>query len=158
MNARTKDRSSGYTDVARAYAEQVVAGEILAFRWVQRACQRQLDDLAKFKGKASPYLFNPKLTDKDGRSFQPADNLCAFIERLRHAELVKQSLLGRQVPSKYAPSGRFFVLAHHKTYQRPWCLAQRRPRYLRHRLGARRCDVWLNPVTGWPSAARNTLL
>lgn len=38
--------------IARQYAEQVVAGEILACRWVQRACQRQLDDLAKFKGKA----------------------------------------------------------------------------------------------------------
>ncbi|NCV15390.1 MAG: hypothetical protein EBV49_12960, partial [Betaproteobacteria bacterium] len=67
MNARAKARSSSYTAAARAYAERVVAGEILACQWVQRACQRQLDDLAKFKGKASPYLFNPKLTDKDGR-------------------------------------------------------------------------------------------
>jgi len=67
MNACAKDRSSGYTDVARAYAEQVVAGEILACRWVQRACQRQLDDLARFNGKASPYLFNPKLAaDREG--------------------------------------------------------------------------------------------
>jgi hypothetical protein len=41
-----------------------------------------LDDLAKFKGKVSPYLFNLKLTDTDGRGFQPADNLCALIERL----------------------------------------------------------------------------
>jgi hypothetical protein len=71
MNAQSQPAK-----IARQYAEQVVAGEILACRWVQRACQRQLDDLAKFKGKASPYLFNPKLTDKDGRSFQPADNLC----------------------------------------------------------------------------------
>lgn len=70
--------ASNYAATAKRYAEQVVAGEILACRWVQRACQRQLDDLAKFKGKASPYLFNPKLTDKDGRSFQPADNLCVL--------------------------------------------------------------------------------
>jgi phage terminase large subunit-like protein len=94
MSARPKDRLSGYTDAARAYAEQVVAGEISACRWVQLACQRQLDDLAKFNGKASPYLFNPKLTDKDGRCFQPADNLCAFIERLPH---VKGPLAGEAI-------------------------------------------------------------
>ena len=94
MSARTKDRESDYAMSAKRYAEQVVAGEILACRWVQRACQRQLDDLAKFKGKASAYLFNPKLTDKDGRSFQPADNLCAFIERLPH---VKGPLAGEPI-------------------------------------------------------------
>lgn len=71
-----------YADAARHYAESVVAGDILACRWVQRACQRQLDDLARYKGKASLYCFNPKLTDKQGRTFYPADNLCAFIERL----------------------------------------------------------------------------
>ena len=89
MNAQSQPAK-----IARQYAEQVVAGEILACQWVQRACQRQLDDLAKFKGKASPYLFNPKLTDKDGRSFQPADNLCAFIERLPH---VKGPLAGEPI-------------------------------------------------------------
>ena len=55
--------ATNYAAISKRYAEQVVAGEILACRWVQRACQRQLDDLAKFKGKASPYLFNPKLKD-----------------------------------------------------------------------------------------------
>jgi phage terminase large subunit-like protein len=86
--------ASNYAAIAKRYAEQVVAGEILACRWVQRACQRQLDDLAKFKGKASPYNFNPKLADKDGRSFYPADNLCAFIERLPH---VKGPLAGEAI-------------------------------------------------------------
>ena len=73
----TDPRMSSQTQTAKIAsqcAEQVVAGEILTCRWVKRACQRQLDDLAKFKGKASPYRFNPKLTDKEGRSFQPADN------------------------------------------------------------------------------------
>ena len=70
-----------YVAIAKRYAEQIVAGEILACRWVQRACERQLNDLARFKSKSSPYLFNPKLIDKDGRSFYPADNLCGFIER-----------------------------------------------------------------------------
>ena len=44
--------ASNYAAIAKRYAEQVVAGEILACQWVQRACQRQLDDLLKFKSKA----------------------------------------------------------------------------------------------------------
>ena len=86
--------TENYVDVARKYAQAVVAGDILTCKWVQRACQRQLNDLAKFKGKASPYQFNPKLTDKDGREFRPADNLCAFIERLPH---VKGPLAGETI-------------------------------------------------------------
>ena len=86
--------TSNYVTVARRYAEAVVAGEILACRWVQRACQRQLDDLVRYSGKASPFRFNPKLKDKDGRTFQSADNLCAFIERLPH---VKGPLAGEPI-------------------------------------------------------------
>ena len=86
--------ASPYVTAARRYAEAVVAGDISACRWVQRACQRQLDDLARFKGKSTPYRFNPKLTDKEGRSFHPADNLCAFIERLPH---VKGPLAGEPI-------------------------------------------------------------
>jgi phage terminase large subunit-like protein len=80
--------------MANEYAKHVVAGEILACRWVQLACQRQLDDLKRFKGKNSPYRFNPKLTDKTGREFYPADNICAFIERLPH---VKGPLAGEPI-------------------------------------------------------------
>lgn len=83
-----------YATVARHYAEAVVAGELSACRWVKQACQRQLDDLARFKGKASPYQFNPKLRDREGRTFLPADNLCAFIERLPH---VKGPLAGEPI-------------------------------------------------------------
>ena len=86
--------TSNYATAARQYAEAVVAGSVPACRWVQRACQRQLDDLARFKGKASAYRFNPKLTDKEGRSYHPADNLCAFIERLPH---VKGPLAGQPI-------------------------------------------------------------
>ena len=75
-----------YTAIARRYAEAVVAGDIPTGRWVRLACQRQLDDLARFKGKGSPYRFNPKLTDRAGRPFTPADNICAFIERLPHVK------------------------------------------------------------------------
>jgi phage terminase large subunit-like protein len=87
-------KEGSYSEIAKRYAEQVVACEILTCRWVQRACQRQLNDLAKFKSKSSPYFFNPKLTDKDGRSFYPADNLCGFIERLPH---VKGPLAGEPI-------------------------------------------------------------
>ena len=83
-----------YARIARQYAEAVVAGEIPSCRRVQQACLRQLNDLARFEGKGSPYRFNPKLTDRSGRSFYPADNLCAFIERLPH---VKGPLAGEPI-------------------------------------------------------------
>ena len=83
-----------YAAIARHYAESVVAGDTPACRWVQLACQRQLNDLAKFRGKGSPYRFNPKLTDRTGKAYYPADNLCAFIERLPH---VKGPLAGESI-------------------------------------------------------------
>ena len=78
--------------IARQYAEQVVAGEILACKWVKAACQRQLNDLVLYRGKNSPYRFNPKLVDRHGRVFYPADNLCALIAQLPH---VKGPLAGK---------------------------------------------------------------
>ena len=86
--------TANYATTARRYAEAVVAGDVPACRWVQLACRRQLNDLARFKGKASRYQFNPKLVDKGGRAFHPADNLCAFIERLPH---VKGPLAGEPI-------------------------------------------------------------
>ncbi len=86
--------SSGYATMARQYARDVVAGKMPTCKWVRAACQRQLDDLERFAGKSSSYRFNPKLTDKQGRSFYPADNLCAFIERLPH---VKGPLAGQPI-------------------------------------------------------------
>ena len=64
-----------YTAAARQYAKDVVAGKVLTSKWVRLACQRQIKDLNRFKGKESPYRFNPKLTAKNGRPFYPADNL-----------------------------------------------------------------------------------
>jgi hypothetical protein len=71
---------------------------------VRFACQRQLDDLARVNGKGNPYRFNPKLTDRQGRCFQPADNLCAFVERLPH---VKEPLAGQPI---LLEPGQVFVL------------------------------------------------
>ena len=87
-------RRQSYAVIAKLYAKQVVAGEILACKWVKAACQRQLNDLARYKGKDSPYRFNPKLVDRQGRSFRPADNLCALIEQLPH---VKGPLAGKTI-------------------------------------------------------------
>ncbi|MBA0014135.1 MAG: terminase large subunit [Nitrosospira sp.] len=75
-----------YAAVARQYARDVVAGRISTCKWARQACQRQLDDLERFKGPDSAYRFNPKLNDKSGKAFTPADNLCAFIERLAHVK------------------------------------------------------------------------
>lgn len=83
-----------YTAVAQRYAQAVVAGEIAVCQWVLRACQRQLHDLARFKGRSSPYRFNPVLTDAMGRSYRPADNLCAFVELLPH---IKGPLAGTPI-------------------------------------------------------------
>jgi phage terminase large subunit-like protein len=85
---------SGYAASAKQYAQRVVSGEILTCEWVQKACKRQLDDLIRFKRKSSIYHFNPELLDRHGRPYRPADNLCAFIERLPH---VKGPLASRMI-------------------------------------------------------------
>ncbi|CAM5220376.1 hypothetical protein CDEF62S_00636 [Castellaniella defragrans] len=83
-----------YTEIARRYAQSVVAGEIDACGWVKKACARQLADLDRFKGKATAYRFNPLLTDAAGRKYRPADNLCAFVELLPH---IKGPLAGTPI-------------------------------------------------------------
>ncbi len=79
---------------AKHYAEAVVSKQILTCEWVQKACQRQLDDLVRFKRKSSIFQFNPELLDRHGRPYRPADNLCSFIERLPH---VKGPLAGQMI-------------------------------------------------------------
>lgn len=86
--------SRNYAAIARQYAKEVVAGKILTCKWVKQACQRQLNDLTRFKGKTSPYRFNPQLIDKTDKAYYPVDNLCAFIERLPH---VKGPLAGQPI-------------------------------------------------------------
>jgi phage terminase large subunit-like protein len=85
---------SSYAAVARRYAAMVSAGDIPAGKWVRFACKRQLDDLNRFSGKGSPYQFNPRLQDRTGKIFRPADNVCAFIERLPH---IKGPLAGQLI-------------------------------------------------------------
>jgi len=62
-----------HVDSALAYCKAVLAGKILACKWVRLACQRHLDDLKK---KDWPYKF-----DKG-----KADRACKFIELLPHTK------------------------------------------------------------------------
>ncbi len=83
-----------FADIALHYAEAVVDGSVPACRWVKLACQRQLNDLVRYKGRASSFRFNPKLVSRNGKEFYPAEELCRFIERLPH---VKGPLAGEPI-------------------------------------------------------------
>ena len=55
MDVRKAGAPKDYTAIAKQYAEAVVRGDIAGAKWVRLACQRQLDDLKRFKRKDSPY-------------------------------------------------------------------------------------------------------
>ncbi|HWX01448.1 terminase large subunit [Collimonas sp.] len=65
-----------HVTAANRYAREVVAGKIVACKWVKLACKRHLDDLESAKKKTSKYFF-----DADA-----ADDVCAFIELLPHTK------------------------------------------------------------------------
>lgn len=85
MARRTKTRSPGtaggtrapkdrdYVAIGRRYAEDVVAGRIVAGKWARLACRRHLDDLRRADWD---YRFDP---------WHAAD-VCDFIEKLPHIE------------------------------------------------------------------------
>jgi phage terminase large subunit-like protein len=56
------------------YARSVVAGDVVACKWVKLACQRHLDDLERFTGEDSPFYF-----DDDA-----ANRVCDIVERFPH--------------------------------------------------------------------------
>lgn len=62
-----------YHDIARRYAEDVVAGKILACHWVKQACRRQLADL---KRKNWKYRFDEVKANK----------ICYFVELMPHVK------------------------------------------------------------------------
>lgn len=66
-----------HADRAGRYARDVVAGRVLACRFVRSACQRHLDDLAASKADPSfPFVWSP-----------PAANApCEFIELMPHVK------------------------------------------------------------------------
>lgn len=65
---------SVYVDAALGYARAVVAGDVVACKWVRLACQRQLDDLERSPSADWPWVFNT----------EAAEMPCAFIELLPH--------------------------------------------------------------------------
>lgn len=68
--------SHPHVEAANRYARDVVAGRILACKWVRLACQRHLDDLEKAKTRSYPYRFDKALAEK----------WCRFIELLPHTK------------------------------------------------------------------------
>jgi phage terminase large subunit-like protein len=68
-------RAAGdYVAAATKYARDIVARRIPACALTIAACQRQLDDLKRFRGKPSPYKFDAA----------KAERPCRFIEGLHH--------------------------------------------------------------------------
>jgi len=65
-----------YSNAATRYARHVVAGKIVAGKWVIKACARHLGDLAKSALPSYPYRFDAA---KVGR-------VCRFIEQLPHVK------------------------------------------------------------------------
>lgn len=75
-----------YVEIGLGYARAVVAGDIVACKWVRLACQRQLDDLAREPSEDWPWEFDPV------RAARP----CEFIELLPHIK-GKWAREGRQI-------------------------------------------------------------
>jgi len=68
--------SSPNVNKANKYARDVVAGRVVACRWVRLACQRHLDDLAREKQAKFRYRFDR----------QKAERACKFIQLLPHTK------------------------------------------------------------------------
>ena len=69
-----------FGDIATQYARDVVDGRIPACKWVKLAGQRHLNDLVRADAGAWQYIFNPELTDAEGKLYRPAERICRFAE------------------------------------------------------------------------------
>ncbi|ELY4545828.1 terminase large subunit [Cronobacter sakazakii] len=63
-----------HVNAANRYARDVVAGKILACRYVKLACKRHLDDLERAKDARWPYRFDR----------EAAERFCRFSEKMPH--------------------------------------------------------------------------
>lgn len=68
--------SRNYVQIARQYADDVIAGKIPACKWVKLAAKRQISDLQKYSGPRSTYVFDET----------EAGRVCKFIELLTHTK------------------------------------------------------------------------
>lgn len=78
------DIEQPFADIATQYARDVVEGRILACKWVRLAARRHLNDLARSEAGDWPYVFNPELTDPQGKTYRPAERICRFAELMPH--------------------------------------------------------------------------
>ncbi|MFJ9451499.1 terminase large subunit [Herbaspirillum sp. NPDC101397] len=65
-----------HVTAANRYAREVVAGKVVACKWVRLACQRHLDGLKKAERKTSKYVFD----------VETAEKACRFVELLPHTK------------------------------------------------------------------------
>jgi phage terminase large subunit-like protein len=96
-----------FADIATGYAQDVVAGKIVACKWHRLACQRHLKDLERSRNGAMPYVWNPELTDSKGKLYLPAERICKFAELMPH---IKGDWAGRGELIKLEP-WQVFILA-----------------------------------------------
>lgn len=75
-------------DAANKYARDVVAGDVVACKWIRLACQRHLDDLRSSRSEEYPYYFD----------HPAAERVCKFVQRMPHTK------------GKWASSGDLFAL------------------------------------------------
>lgn len=76
--------SKDFGAIATQYARDVVDGKIIANKYHRLACQRHLDDLVKSEQPDYPYHFSPELIDVNGKTYRPAQRICAFAELMPH--------------------------------------------------------------------------
>jgi phage terminase large subunit-like protein len=70
----TATRALPHVSAALEYCEDVISGKVLACRFVKLACERQLRDLDKYKGKDQPFYF-------DGAA---GNRVCDIVQRFPH--------------------------------------------------------------------------
>jgi phage terminase large subunit-like protein len=73
-----------FGDIATAYAQDVVAGKIIACKWHKLACKRHLDNLAQVGTADFPYTWNPELVSNQGKPYRPAERVCTFAQLMPH--------------------------------------------------------------------------
>ena len=76
MGLKGRSGQRPHVNKANTYARGVVAGRILAGKWVKLACGRHLDDLRRSRSASYPYVF-----DRDA-----AERVCAFAELMPHVK------------------------------------------------------------------------
>lgn len=76
--------TESFGDIATQYARDVVDGTIPACKWHRLACERHLKDLAKAEVGDWSYVWNPELTDANGKAYRPAERICKFAGLMPH--------------------------------------------------------------------------